>query len=250
VAVRLDADADLISRTGRMPPLMWPTTISCWAKISADNNNYSTILSMHSFNNNLRVLQTDSDGTTLFMWGQNDGAVATYLTTGLAMAVGTWYYICLVNVSETSSIVYRAPLGSALTATSFSITAGTDTAPTTLQLGDGPNAGEWFSGCVAGFKMWNCALSAGDVIQERYFYEPQTNLQSVWQWNPFCVHGDLYDRSGMHRHFTASGTLTTEDSPPGLRWAVPPARRVLYSIDEGVGVTVKPRSLLTLGVGC
>ena len=88
---------------------------------------------------------------------------------------------------------------------------------------------------AAALKVWDVALTATELEQERWYYAP-ARLANLNLWTPLLLHTDVNDRSGNARNWTTTGTLSTEDGPP-IGWA-PRSRR--YFIPGAAAATVLP----------
>jgi len=99
---------------------------------------------------------------------------------------------------------------------------------TAADLGNVSNARLWigndkfdepFDGRVAAVKIWEAALTADELRQERWSYAPRrtANLWACYSIIDLAPGNFGLDMSGNGRDLTANGTLTYEDGPP-ITW--------------------------------
>lgn len=212
MAARFDAATDAYRATTGLPT-GGTYTVTCWANLLVDRDDYSGVWGLDDGVASGLWLQTDSDGTTL---GVFDTPAATHLG-ATAVTVGTWYRVAVV-VNGTSVTTHIGAAGAALTTSTA--TLAPLSSPSRLAIGDEGFSG-WLNGRVAAFKLWGAALSADEAALELEQYTPR-RAANLLRWHPF-VAAETVDYSGNGNALTAGGTgTTTEDGPP-IPWAdLPP----------------------------
>lgn len=205
MAVRFDATGDFVRRTTNIP-VATACTCMAWFQITVDRNAISAFMSYDVDTNDGGVVATAADGTTLTLY--TSGSVA-----GAALTVGTWYHLTLV-CDGTGSSNMRVYLNGVLNMTGVSFTLPF----TTLTIGGTlASTAQWLNGRAAAVKVWNAALTTNEMLQEMRTYLP-VRLANLNAWSPLLVHTDVKDYSINANHWTAGGTLTTEQGPP-IAWA-------------------------------
>ncbi len=226
MAIRFDNAADMLSRTASVPSGS-TVTIRCFAKLSVDSNNFSTIWSLDAnATSSYWYLQTDSDGVTLKLW--DDGGGAPHTITGPTLVVGTWYYLAATLSGANAAIYWCALPGSTLssaTASNFETVVGT----ASFKIGDSPWTGEDWNGCVTALAIWSgVALTSAELQRDMMQLEPQIG-SSLWAFYSMAeVASATTDETGNGRSLTSAGTLTTENGPP-VRWSLGRQRPLVYS---------------------
>jgi len=202
MAVRWSASGQSYAGTTGLPAsTTWSMT--CWAKITTDRNQFSCIAGVYDGTGGVE-LATDTDGTTLrlFNLGTTLGSVA--------LTVGAWYKIGVV-ISGTSGTLYVGPDGGALTPTSGTISA--PPAPNNFTVGTSDAAGDFFNGSVTNVKMWQAALSSGEVATELAQYDVARTANNL-RAHRFIVE-EPGDYSGNGRTLTG-GTGATHEAGPSI----------------------------------
>lgn len=207
MAVRFDAATDGYSSTVGLPTgTAW--TFLAWAYLSADRNDYSPIVEIHSApGGNAVWLETGADGTTLSIF-TNAGSVGSF-----AMNVGTWYRVAMV-VNGTTATLHAGAAGAALTSASGSPGA-LPSSFARIYLGI-EEYGAWLNGRLAAPKLFTSALTVGECENELAQYEPQRTVD-LRRWHPFVV-AETVDYSGNGFNLTAGSTATTTEDGPPIRW--------------------------------
>jgi hypothetical protein len=209
MAVRFDAQTDAYSATTGLPAsTTW--SVTCWAYITTDRNTASAAFGILNTGVTAGIfLETDTDGTT---WRVFDMSTSVG---GFAASVGQWTRMAVV-VSGTSVTFYAGAPGSALTSASGTLNSAT---PASLTVGDDGSGASFLNGRLANFKMWDAALSSGEVTAELGQIPPALTT-NLLRYHPFYV-AETADHSGHGRTLTAGSTGTsTEAHPPSTRAAV------------------------------
>lgn len=184
-------------------------SVTCWFRLNADRNSYSTVWDVGVNNSNLFGLQTETDGTTLETYDTN-GSTGTHTA---ALTVGTWYYFAVNMNGVNGNWEYRAANTGTFTAGSWTSGSASVTA-TRLMLGESGFGTEWGNIDIAAFKMWHGAnLSTVQMHQESYLYLPQrsSNLTCFF---PLVGQTLVTDYSGNGRTLTAGTGSSVVDGPP------------------------------------
>jgi len=208
MAARFDASTDPYTATTGLPAgTAW--TATCWAYITTDRNAFSGALGItNSGVTDGIAIETAVDGTT---WGAFD---ATTSVGAFAASVGAWSQLA-VAVNGTSVTFYGAAAGSALTATSGTLTGGGVT-PGRIDIGDDCFGG-WLNGRVAAVKLWAATLTQAEIEHELGQYAPRRTA-NLTRWHPFLV-AETVDYSGAGNSLTAGGTATAAEDGPPIPWA-------------------------------
>lgn len=184
-AIRFDGAQDVMKLDPVDSTGLLYCTITCWAKMSVDRNNYSTIFAIedgagHSTAYN--ELITDSDGTTLSVYDHVTGDIANVQ----AMTVGTWYAIGFkITAGAWKSYIGTEGFTSLTTATGsltnilfndlFGVGSTTFTAT------------ETFNGMFSQFRVWSGALSDAEIKAELQSSRPVRINDLVGSWFPLGV---------------------------------------------------------------
>jgi Concanavalin A-like lectin/glucanases superfamily len=187
-------------------------TIAFWFKIITSPPSLGIIWSL------------DSSSTQYCFFGYEPGLPALYydwtgggtsFLSGPNVSTATWYRAGLV-VNGTSAIMYHATatgaLGTYTAAGSFALPTGS----LKLWLGDSAQGGFYMNFQLAGFKMWDAALSKSEVEQELAGYTP-LRTANLNRWHPF-VNKETTDYSGNARTLSG-GTSATQVAGPPISWS-------------------------------
>lgn len=217
MAVRFDADTEEYTRAVSLGTAT-QFTITCWAKISVDQNNVSSLWCIdNGFSGDYFMVATGADGTTLQL--RDDASI---FTIG-ALTVGTWYHVGIAVNGTNATIALRAA-GDATSTISTVSTASPSTDAVNLRIGDGIFNGLFWNGCVAAFKFWNgVTLSAQELDAESRAYLPQRTGTRAWY--PF-LQAETVDYSGNAQTLSGGTGTSTEDGPP-VTWG--PRRKAFYA---------------------
>jgi len=207
----------------------------CWAYITTDRNDYSSILcfgTSTASDTREYTLAAGSDGTTLQVW---NGSVET---TGSGLGVATWNHVAL-TVAGTGANQCIAYLNGVA-----NITMAGYSGPVAQKLYVGTNPyTEWWNGRLAALKVWGAVLTVDEIVQEMRWYVPirGANLNT---WVP-CVepvaNDNAKDFGGIAGDMTVAGTITVEDGPP-IAWAPQPwlSRK---TVSAPAGSTLLPKMM-------
>lgn len=217
MAVRFDADTEEYTRAVSLGTVT-QFTITCWAKISVDRNNSSSLWCVdNGFSGDYFMVSTDVDGTTLHL--RDDTSI---FTIG-ALTIGTWYHVGVAVNGANATIALRAA-GDATSTISTVSTASPSTDAVNLRIGDGIFNGLFWNGCVAAFKLWNgVTLSSQELDAESRAYLPQRTGTRAWY--PF-LQAETVDYSGNAQTLSGGTGTSTEDGPP-VTWG--PRRKAFYA---------------------
>lgn len=225
MAVRFDAATEEYTRAASLGTIT-QFSITCWLKISVDQNNISTVWCVdNGFAGDYIRLCTDTDGTTLVIADDLDGH-----TLGAA-TVGTWYYVGFSVNGSSATAVMQAANASAPTVTTW-LDSSSSTNIVNLRIGDGVFDGQYLNGCVAAFKFWSgITLSQAELEAEAWTYLPRraTGLRG---WYPF-LRAETTDYSGLGQTLSGGSGTSTEDGPP-VPWR---SRRISAVIPQTTAVT-------------
>lgn len=190
MAIRFDAGTDLLLGGG------WSGTshtILTWHRLQVDRNTDSGIWFVYplaSAGGAVRaIMETDATGTAMFLF---DSAFTTQ--TGPASTVGTWYVTAAV-MDGVNWTLYHGTTPSSLTTVGPS-TRVAYTSPGSFTIGNGT---EWINGDVANFKIFNAALTSGQVATELANYNVASAVSS----------------SLIRRHSFKTTSLTPEEGTAG-----------------------------------
>lgn len=225
MAVRFDAATEEYTRASSLGTLT-QFSITCWLKISVDENNISTVWCVdNGFSGDYIRLCTDTDGTTLIIADDVDGH-----TLGAA-TVGTWYYVGFSVNGSSATAVMQAANASTPTVTTW-LDSSSSTNIVNLRIGDAVFDGQYLNGCVAAFKFWSgVTLSQAELEAEAWTYLPRraTGLRG---WYPF-LRAETTDYSGLSQTLSGGTGTTTEDGPP-VPWR---SRRIAVFVPPVTAVT-------------
>src|SRR5688572_27481540 len=127
-----------------------------WGKISVDRNAFSTFLDWGVSTSNNMMFQTRTNGTTLECL--DDGSTST----GVALTVGTWYFLAAAGSGTTGTMYVRAIDATSWTTATWT-GAGTTRTLTTFWVGNSIWENEQLDGCVCGVKAWTVALTQAEI---------------------------------------------------------------------------------------
>ncbi len=214
-APRFDNTADYLSRTANLLNYNLPYTVSMWAWLSLDLDDYGHFYSVcdqatEAVNDywNSDFFGLDADGTTLRL-GAFIGAVGA-TTTGASLTIGRWYHLAVVRYSATD---LRMLLNGAQTGSTVTQNIAGRAAVAGEFLGRF-NGGFPFSGRIAAFKAWQAGLTFKEIRREMRQYDAfrRGGLHTVapFFFTPQSASLRNY-RPGTG--FTLNGTITSEPGP-------------------------------------
>lgn len=213
MAVRFSGSGQYYSSTSGLPTVRLFTVV-CWICLVSDRNSTSVFWSMDSSSSQSSYLGTASDGTTLaFDWSGGGSS----FTPGSTMTVGEWHRTAVV-VNGTSALLYQGSATGALTQTAELANYGLPTGTLTFYLGNSASLSSswWPDARIAGFKMWDAALTSAEVEKELSRYQPQ-RWANINRWHPL-VNAEVTDYSGYARTLSGGSGATTEVGPP-IPWS-------------------------------
>ena len=234
MAIRIDAAADLLSRTTGLPAF-GHYTVMVWIYRVVDQAN-DEICVFTCQDNTIAAYLGFFVGGTNGNLTLDSGITQGGLTVGTAVSLTTWHHVAMV-FDDTANTM-QSYLNGVLNATRPNITGSTTFGYEVLgNLTSG--GGNMLNGRFAAFKSWTAALTAAEVAQEMRIYLPArtTNLHRC---TPLLSHTHLGDLVGGPA-WTASGTLTTEPGPP-IAWS---PRPVLWLPPGGAGTLIALTAALT-----
>lgn len=208
-AGRFDAASDRVSYTGGTAPPDTATGVSftCWANLSVDRDDFSTIWRLWSAALGTRVnLATGSSGETPCLFSPGDSVIGA-----LPLIVNGWRALGAAISGATGTIrVAPADLSAVLSA-SGGVSGGATAAGFTLGGRDTSDSDEWFNGRIAYPRLWAGELDGAEMLTEWSSLAP---VRSAGLWGAWEL-PSLTDVSGNGRDLTAGSTaLSTEDGPP------------------------------------
>lgn len=191
-----------------------------WMYREADSNSFCTLWGLQDGSGNyIYLYSANSDGTTITFENQLLETLGSF-----ASPANAWTFIGISKAGSGSNQtkVYRRAIGDvALTSVtgqmSDNITPTQEIVLNNLFDAGTGFANGFFPGRIAALKQWNgVALSEAEMLAESNHYSPQrlTNLFSFYPMNDDTVAEQVLDQGGSNRHFTAAGTLLTEEGPP------------------------------------
>jgi hypothetical protein len=216
MAVRFDASGDKLTKTTGLPSnLQSSFTVTGWARIITDRNDWSTFVNLSYDSNEFVYVQTSSDGLTWHMW-TNNGNSNIYLAT-----VDQWVYLIL-TISQIDNLATGGYILSGGNTVGWSSSISVSSAsPTLFSFGDSVFTGEFLNGRLAYCKAWTTNLSDAELIAESNSIRPIRTADLWGFWPMFPGSGErVRDYSGNGNNLTEGGTLTDEE-PPAVSWGAP-----------------------------
>lgn len=219
MAVRFAADGRDFTRAITGP--LTAISVACWAKISVDRDNYSTIWSIDSGStSDVLCLQTDSTGTNLVVQFGGEQTLRT-------LTVGVWYFLGLIADNTNVTLISRAPSDTSFTVNTVAASNAATVAATTLRIGESPWGSEWLNGCVTGLRWWAATLTQNEMAAECFQHLPR-RTNGLRGWYPLLTHTQTTDFSGAGLTLSGGAGASTEDGPP-VSWRTGRHRIVLPS---------------------
>lgn len=214
-AARFDAANDRISYTGPATPPDTTTgmAFTCWAYLSVDLNDFSTIIRMHAASGGTTrmTLATGSSGETpcIFTPGNTSGVISP-----MPLVVGTWRAVG-VSCTGTSGSIYVASADLSTVQTSSGTVSGGSAVTGFTLAGRAPaDSSEWLNGRLKYPRLWSATMTQSEMLAE---WGSTTPVRSTSLWGAWVLSGpgDLSDVSGNGRDLTAGSTpVTAEGGPP------------------------------------
>jgi hypothetical protein len=192
-----------------------PLSIGAFIRLTAVGSSYRTIctLSTGATNANMLILQLNGS-EQLLVYDQASGSELATVST--AMSAGVWYYVGLtLNGTGAGSVAtYVRPVNSTTLSTG-SGNRGSVHAPTQITFGESPFSEE-LNGDIAAIRLWSAALSSDAHKNESYSFQPVRGAD-LWEFWSCYNASDLNGRVNG-RNLTTTGTVTTQDDNPPVRW--------------------------------
>lgn len=212
MSTRSDATTDQVTYSGAIPSTAGGFSLTAWARVHVDRNDYSTIARISSGGSTRLTFATKLDGL---------GGPSAYTPSGGSVegtlgwsAVDVWRKVAVTCDADDAIVYCRDPGGSTTVVTSGAI-AGQGTGDLLALFGRGAgDTSEWFSGDLAHVRLW-FGVRLTQAQAEAEWDSASPIVASPWAVYPLLTAGDLTDHSGNGRHLTAGSTgLTTVDDPP------------------------------------
>ncbi|MEI5100300.1 LamG-like jellyroll fold domain-containing protein [Streptomyces sp. PmtG] len=210
MSTRFDAASDRISYAGTMFAVGSGFTITAWAYVSVDTNDFATIGRLHASSGTTTIVTwaTSSDG----LGGPNYFTGGGTVTNATGMAVGAWRKVA-ISCAGTTGKIYIATVGGATEVDSGTVGVGTADGITLGGRAPG-DSGEAFNGRLAYVRVWTAELTQTDIEAEWASTIP-VRTAGLWADWPLTDSTDLTDHSGNGRNLSAGTTaVSTEDDPP------------------------------------
>jgi hypothetical protein len=191
-----------------------PYTMAGWIWYSAATTGACGVGSSSGTLNGADVADFVSGGNIRSRTYSDAGAT---LGTGVntAAATGAWRYVALVRESATSLRVFvdTAWESSPLTAD----TSGRSASSTNFAIGQSIATTFFMSGKLASWKIWTAALTDTQLLTEKQYRNPQSNIGSVWAVYKFLDNAtSVDDTSGNSRTLAKNGTWTDDTDPAAI----------------------------------
>lgn len=214
MAIRFDAGTDLLLGGG------WSGTshtILTWYRLQVDRNTDSGVWFVYpsaAAGGAVRaIMETDATGTSMFLF---DSAFATQA--GPTSTVGTYY--CTAAVMDgVNWTLYHGTTPSSLT-TVGPTTRVAYTSPGSFTIGNGT---EWINGDVANFKIFNAALTSGQIATELANYNVASAVSSsLIRRHSFKTTSLTPEEGSSLTALTAGGTAVALATDPPINDALFP----------------------------
>jgi hypothetical protein len=210
-AVRFDALADALSRTGNLPPIS-SFTMMGWFRIQGDTTAYSTFMALGPSTNGTnayRVMRCCGNGwQDLFFQTGNGGGIAGRLNT----PNGAWYHLA-VTVEGTGAGQVKTYINGVRTATTY---AGNPANVAQKMFIGNDGRAMWLNGSAAAVKVYDIPLTQAEIAQEMQQFAPvrAANLNAFYPLQSAAT--AMIDLSGNGNGLTVSGVLATDPNGPPL----------------------------------
>jgi hypothetical protein len=129
----------------------------------------------------------------------------------VTMATDTWYFFAMSFDGSNLKIRYVNTGGSTI-ANTITTAKGVNGSYDRLNFANN-EFGDVFIGNMVSMKIWTTALSDADILAERQYRNPQTNLANVWATYQTKSGALSTDSSGNGRNLTENGTLSYVADP-------------------------------------
>lgn len=213
-AVRYDAASDRVTWTGTAPTPSSGLTITYWAYVAVDRNDFSTMIRLHTSSGASTVINVATDSTGVLPCVFTGGGSSTGPQN---LPVADWARIAVTVTGSTSRVYVALGAAGATQLQDGTVGASAGNSPTSgYTLGgrsiDDPD--EWYNGRLAHVRVWSAVLTQAEIESEWASATP-VRTANLFADYPLADVTDLADHSGNARHLTAGSTaVTTEDGPP------------------------------------
>lgn len=190
-------------------------TLMAWVKRDADRGTFTVVMGFDDGTvSNYAILGTDGTGDLLFIEHLTGGGVTDVDVSGPTLNNTTWFFVCFVRdgTGTNSGKFYYSSSPATLSLAQVTI-AATFTA-SRMTIGDNGTQGDFFAGKIANVKLWNAALSSGEVDAERWHIEPQRTSGLEGWWLPPGSSEFRRDYSGNGHTLTGTGGIIGILDPP------------------------------------
>lgn len=214
MAVRFDAATDRITWAGTAPTPSSGLTITYWAYVSVDRDDFSTMIRLHSSSGATTNANVAMDSGGLLPCVFTAGGSSTGPQ---SLSVGAWARIGITITGSTSTIYVALGSGGSTQSQGGTVGANAGVSPDsgyTLAGRSSSDSSEWFNGRLAHVRIWSTVLTQSEIEAE---WASATHVRTslIFAAYPLPDAGDLLDYSGNGRHLSAGSTsVTTEDGPP------------------------------------
>lgn len=214
MSLRADEANDRASYTASPPPdPATAITITFWARLRVDRDDFSTMLRLHSSSGSTTrvTLATNSSGTVpaIFSPGNTSGIVGSD-----ALVVDQWRMIALTvaGTGATGGRMYTRTVGGSTNVSTGQVSGGSTPDGITLFGRSVSDSSEWFNGGLAHVRVWSAVLTQSEIEAE---WDSTTPVRASNLWSAWSLATDLTDSSGNGRNLSPGLTaLTVEDDPP------------------------------------
>jgi hypothetical protein len=204
VALGFAANADRVSFTGAMPTTF---TITGWAYIAADLDNYATFCRLRSnVEGTVVTWSTTSDG----LGGPGIYSTAGVLEQSLGFAVAAWRRVAISRTDTGDTVGYVATPGGAVEADAGSLS---NLVPAGITFGGrGPgDTSDPLNGRTAHMRLHAAILTESEILAE---WASTAAVRTADLWADWWMIDDLLDHSGNGRHLVAGTNPVTFESGP------------------------------------
>lgn len=214
MSVRFDAASDRCTWAGTAPTPSSGLTITYWAYLSVDRDDFSSMIRLHSSSGattNLNVA-TGPSGVTPCIFTVGGDSVGPQ-----ELPVAGWARVAVTVTGSASRIYIATGSAGATLSQDGTVGANAGVAPDSGYTVGGRSAvdgSEWYNGRLRYLRIWSTVLTQSDIEAEWASPTPVHGALLFADY-PLADAADLLDHSGNARHLTAGSTsVTTEDDPP------------------------------------
>ena len=146
---------------------------------------------------------------------RNDAGTVLGTSGFSSLSTGTWHYIAMVRESATS---FRLFVNNAWESSPASADISVRSASSVLySIGESIATSQFITGKLASWKIWTAALTDTELLAEKQYRNPQSNLGSVWATYKFTDNATrVDDASGNSRPLSSRGTWTDDTDPAAI----------------------------------